>query len=110
MHDAVRKGAVIRKEQQPLGIAVKPSDRIDAGIYAVQQIGHAAPPLFIGERRDIAARLIQHDIAKFLLLRDEDALIPDRDDIGRERLIAEPDGMSVASDLARVDQGLRLPA
>ena len=54
--------AVVGQDEQPFGIVVEASDRVDVVAHAPQQIDHRRPPLGIGPRRDVAARLVQQEV------------------------------------------------
>ena len=110
VHDAVGEVAVVRQEQQPLGIAVESADRVHALRHIVEQVHHAAAVKFIRDRRHIAAGLVEHDVAQILLARNCNALTVHGDEILRQCLVAELDGSAVALDTALLDERLCLAA
>ena len=58
MHQAVGQLAVVRQEQQPLGVEVEPPNGVDALRQVRDEIGHGPAALFVRERGHIAARLV----------------------------------------------------
>lgn len=64
--DQVGKIAVIRQEQQTLGIVVQPADRIYADLDAFQQIMHHGPSFRVGHGRHKTRGLVQHNIGRRL--------------------------------------------
>ena len=80
--------AVVGQQQQPLGVVVEPSDRIDVVAHAAQEIDDRLPPLRVGARRDVAARFVEQQIQ--VARGDLDAAAVDTDVIARRiRLGAE---------------------
>ena len=65
MHHPVRQLAVVRQQQQPFGIAVKPADGIEA-LGRVDEIHHGSALTLVARRRDVAAWFIEHDVAAAL--------------------------------------------
>ena len=58
VHQAVGQLAVVRQEQQPLGVEVEPPNGVDALRQVRDEIGHGPAALFVRERGHIAARLV----------------------------------------------------
>lgn len=69
--------AVVCQQQQSLGVEVEPTDGIDALAAVFDELGDGLSPFFVRERADIAARLVEHEIALFPLPRK--GLAVDRD-------------------------------
>jgi hypothetical protein len=63
VHDAVRHLTVVSQQQQPLRLAVEPPNGYDTLIDR-DEVHHRVAPAFIGHRRDVAARLVQHNVAQ----------------------------------------------
>ena len=81
MRQPRREVAVVGQQQQAFGVEVEPSDRVDVLAHAAQQIDHRRPPLRIRSRRDVAARLVQQEIA--MALDELDAAAVDADVVAR---------------------------
>ena len=77
MGEPRRQVAVVGQQQQPFGVVVEPADRVDVLAHAAQQVEDRRPPLRIRARRDVAARLVQQEIA--VVLGDLDAPAVDAD-------------------------------
>jgi hypothetical protein len=58
--------AVVGQEQQALGLVVEPPDRVDVFTHAAQQIDDRRAPLRIRPRGDVAAGLVEEQIAMML--------------------------------------------
>jgi len=65
MQQAVRQRAVVRQEQQAAALEVESTDGINALAELGEQLPHGRAPLRIGQRADDAARLVQHDGARW---------------------------------------------
>src|SRR4030095_8444579 len=64
MGERGRELSIIGEEQQSFRVVVEATDGINVFLDTVQQIDNGRPPLRIGSRRDIAAWLVQQDIAR----------------------------------------------
>jgi hypothetical protein len=69
MHDPIRHVPVVGQEQQTLGVAIEPPDRVDA-LRHRDQIHHGPAVAFVFGGRDIAARLVEQDVPRPLCLQD----------------------------------------
>ncbi len=65
MHDAVGDKPIVRQQQQPLGLAVKPPDRHDA-LAHLDEIHHGVATSLVRHRRDVTLGLVEHDITQAL--------------------------------------------
>jgi hypothetical protein len=65
VHHAIRDIAVIGQQQQPLGIAIEPANRVDA-FRNLDQIHDGAAISFIFDGSDVAAGFVQQDVARAL--------------------------------------------
>src|SRR4029453_6872616 len=80
--------AVVREDQQPFGLEVESPNRIDVVAHTGQEIDHRRSPLWIRWGGDVAAWLVQEEIAMSLGQRNAPAI--DTDVIaGRVRLRSE---------------------
>jgi hypothetical protein len=87
VHDAVRHVAVVREEQQSLSVAVEPADREDALLH-VDQVHHGPAIALVLDGRDVAAWLVQDQVAQRLRTNDplvDPNLIPLRISLGAKR-------------------------
>ena len=75
VHDPVRHVAVVREEEKPLGVSVQPSDRVDP-LGEVHQLHHGPAASLVAHRRDVAAGLVDHQVAE-RLGPEESAVDPD---------------------------------
>ena len=66
--------AVVRQKQQSLGVEVEPPDGIDARAAVSDELGDGLSPFFVRERADIAARLVEHQVALLPLLCERPAV------------------------------------
>jgi hypothetical protein len=69
VHDPVRQLAIVGEEQEPFRIAVEPADGIEA-LGRVDEIHHRPPLALVAGGGDVAARLVEHDIATALRAND----------------------------------------
>ena len=69
VHDPVGHIAVVGEEQQAFGIAVEPSNRVNA-FGDVDQVHHGPPPALVADSRDVTRRLVQDQVAKRLRPQD----------------------------------------
>lgn len=87
MHDAVRDLAIVRQQQQPLGLAVEPANWDDALVDWHEIHDGVASALVVG-RRDVSARFVEQDVAA-ARVRDEHPvdldLLPFGVDLSAER-------------------------
>ena len=60
VHQSVRRLAVVRHYEQPLGVQVQPANRIQPPSRALHQLRHCLAPLLVRKRSNIAARFVQH--------------------------------------------------
>ena len=74
--------AVVRLKQQSLGVEVEPTDGIDALAAVFDELGDGLSPFFVRERADIAARLVEHQVALLPLQRERPAVDGDLVDFG----------------------------
>ena len=65
VHDPVGQLAIIREEQQSLGVAVEPSNGVEA-LGGVDEIHHRTPLALVAGGGDVAARFVEHDVAAAL--------------------------------------------
>jgi len=65
MHDALRHVAVIRKEQEPLRVAVEPANREQPGL-GWQKLHYRSPVALIACRGNEARWLVHYDVSKRL--------------------------------------------
>ena len=65
---------VVRQKQQSLGVEVEPTDGIDALAAVFDELGDGLSPFFVRERADIAARLVEHQVALLPLQRERPAV------------------------------------
>ena len=71
MRDLERQVAVIRQQNQTLGMKVETSDRIDALAHAAHEIDDRAAALRIFDRRHHFSRFVQQDVAMRFGVRDQ---------------------------------------
>ena len=107
MHDRVCKFAVVRHQEETLGIAVETADGIDVRGRVPDQIGNAFETLLVRHCGNESARLVEHQVNRFLrrahdLTANGDAILP------RVDLVAEHGRPTVDLDHAGKDQLLRL--
>ena len=69
VHDPVGEFSVIREEQQAFGLPVEAADGIES-FPGVDEIHHRAAVAFVTRGGDVAARLVQHDVASTLRFDD----------------------------------------
>lgn len=111
VHQRVGQFSVVGQEQQSLGIAVEPTDGIDALRQVRDQLGDGAAALFIVHGGHEAARLAEHAVDLFRLLPRPDTDAVELDDVlFPVRLLAEADGIAVDAHAAVRDQLLSLAA
>jgi len=67
--NAARELAVVRHQERTARVIVETAHRCDARGHAAHQVGHCSPSLWIAQRRDDCARLVQHHVHE--LLRDQ---------------------------------------
>ena len=105
----VRELPVIREEEEPFGIAVESPDGVHAGPDVCHQLGNTLAVHLIAHGGDEPAGLVQHDVARLLVLADLPAvdghLIALRVD-----LVAHLCGLAVDLHLPCRDEFLTLPA
>jgi hypothetical protein len=65
MHHPVGNIAVVAEQQQSLGVAIEAANRIDA-LGDVDQIHHSPTPPFVADGGDVAGRLVQDHVSKWL--------------------------------------------
>ena len=63
MHESRRQIAVVRQQQKSLGVVVEPANRIEIAWNAGDQVHHGGPLLGIVSCGDVAARLVQQNVA-----------------------------------------------
>lgn len=110
MHQPVGQGAVVREQQQPLGVIVEPADGIEPPSDVADEIHHRRAPLRIVQRGDEAGGLVEHEIDRGRLKPEQFAV--DFDVIAlRVGLGAQlGDNPAVDGDAAVRDQRFRLAA
>ena len=72
MQQPLHELAVVRQQQQALGVVVEAADGVDVLPHVGQQVEHGRPALGVLPRRHVAAGLVEEDVA--VALRDADAL------------------------------------
>ena len=60
MGQRVKQIAIVRQQQQTLGVVVQTADRHNTRTAAAHQISNRLAAVLVLHRRDIAARLVQH--------------------------------------------------
>ena len=70
MKKSLRQRAVIRQENHPFRILVKPTHRIDAHVLHGQEVEHRAPAALVGNGRNAALGLVQQEVDETLLCRN----------------------------------------
>ena len=65
MGEARGEITVAREQQQSFRIEIEPADRIDIAVHASlgEEVDHRGPMLGIRPARDVAARLVEEDVA-----------------------------------------------
>lgn len=107
MQQPLRELAVVREQQEPLGVVVQPADGVDVLAHLGQQIEDRRPVLGVLPRRHVAAGLVEQDVA--VAPRHADALAVDADVVAERvgpRAQLEHGG-AVHRHAAAGDEGLR---
>ncbi|GJD80440.1 hypothetical protein NBEOAGPD_3681 [Methylobacterium gregans] len=107
--DHLGEAAVVRQQQQTLGVDVEPAHRDDAGHVLGQRLEHGRAPLRVARRGDEAARLVEDPQPGALPLRQR--LAVDEDAVG----LRDVDGrrvedLPVEADPTRGDHRFGVPA
>ncbi len=108
MHHPVGDVTVVGQEQQALGVAVEPTDWIDP-LPDVDQVHDRPPVPLVAGRRNVAPRLVEQDVARFLGTQQR----PIDSDLGRARVDLGPelgDDLAVDRDAASLNHPLRAAA
>ena len=102
VHNAIGDIAVVREEQQPFRVAIEPSNRVDP-LWNVDQLHHGPAVALILDGRDVAAWLVEDEVAH---ARTLDWVAVDEDDrLVRVRLRPElRHDLAVDADAAGGDQ------
>jgi len=105
VHQPLGELAVVRQEQQPLGVVVQAPDGVDVRAHFRQELEHRVAVLGVLARRHVAARLVEQDVAA--ARGDADALAVDADVVGPGiGFRAEfEDRLAVDRDAALCDEG-----
>ena len=109
MGQAVDQIAVVGQQQQALGVVVETADRHDARTAAAHEIRDRFAAALILERGDVAARLVQHEVALFLASAERTAVHHDLV-AAQIRLVADRRRAAVHGHSAVRDPALRLAA
>jgi hypothetical protein len=65
VHDPIGDVAVVGEEEEPFGVAIESTDRIDP-FRNLNDVHDGAPVSFVFRRRDVAPRLVQNQVARAL--------------------------------------------
>ena len=109
MRQPLGQRAVVRQEQQALGVLVQAAHRVHPHRAVVQQVLHRFPPPLVAQRRDIAPGLVEHHIDRRWRCRQRRAVDGNR--IARRvRRVAQPGRCAVDKHAPGGDPLLRLAA
>jgi len=110
MHERMGHRAVVRDQQQPLGVIIEPADGIEPAPVLADEIHHRRAPLRVADGGDDAVGLVEHEVDRRRLKVEELAVHLDmvalRIGLGAQL----GDDPAVDGDAAVRDQRLRLPA
>ena len=109
VQQAVRERAIVGQEQRSFDVGVEPSDRIEPDAVG-DEIGDDGPSLGVAHGRDVAARLVQEQIAERFGAGQRPAVDSDEigPGIGERRQV--PDDRAVDGDAAFGDELLSAPS
>ena len=109
MGQSVDQIAVVRQNEQTLGIVVEAAHRHDAGAAAAHEIRDRLAAALVLECSDVAARLVEHEVALFLAAAERTP-VHHNFIAAHIRLVADRGRPSVHGHAAVLDPSLRLAA
>jgi hypothetical protein len=108
VQEAVRQASVVGQEEHAFGVHIETSDWKETHWLPFEQVEDGGTALIVLARGDIAARLVQQNIAQRGVLTERLAIHHDHIDGGIDRGPQPRDLFAVDDDTPRDDQGVGL--